>query len=199
MARILDVQCQHNSADGCFRLATLLSDGKKLPRNPIGAARTLGRACDIGSQGACTSLVSLVASDGETVLQQPCNQGDATSCFMLGSLYALGQSVSRNPERSTILYQQSCTAGFTRACGLLGEAYISGEGVPRDMTKARQILEGACDAGYAPGCFNVAIMHREGVGTARDESLAQVRFRQGCNLGYQDACKALEQTPSVAK
>ena len=199
MARILDVQCQHNSADGCFRLATLLSDGKRLPRNPIGAARTLGHACDIGSQAACTSLVSLVASDGETVLQQPCNQGDATSCFMLGSLYALGQSVSRNPERSTILYQQSCTAGFTRGCGLLGEAYISGEGVPRDMTKARQILEGACDAGYAPGCFNVAIIHREGFGTARDESLAQARFRQGCKLGYQDACKALEQTPSVAK
>jgi len=199
MARILDVQCQHNSADGCFRLATLLSDGKRLPRNPIGAARTLGRACDIGSQGACTSLVSLVASDGETVLQQPCNQGDATSCFMLGSLYALGKSVSRNPERSVILYQQSCTAGFTRGCGLLGEAYISGEGVPRDMTKARQILEGACDAGYAPGCYNVAIMHREGVGTARDQSLAQARFRQGCNLGYQDACKALGQTPSVAK
>jgi len=107
--------------------------------------------------------------------------------------------VSRNPERSTILYQQSCTAGFTRGCGLLGEAYISGEGVPRDLTKARQILEGACDAGYAPGCFNVAIIHREGFGTARDESLAQARFRQGCKLGYLDACKALEQTPSVAK
>lgn len=68
LARILDVQCQHNSANGCFALATLLSDGKHLSRNPIGAARSLGHACDIGSEGACTSLVSLVASDGETVL-----------------------------------------------------------------------------------------------------------------------------------
>jgi TPR repeat protein len=199
LARILDVQCQHNSADGCFRLGTMLSEGKKLPRVPIGAARSLGRACDIGSQGACASLVSLVASDGESVLQQPCNQGDATSCFMLGSLYEVGQAVGRNPERSVALYEQSCAAGFTRGCGTLGEAYISGQGVPRDMTKARQILESACDAGYAPGCFNVAIMHREGIETAKNEPLAEARFRQACSLGYQEACKALEPTPAISK
>jgi len=199
LARIHDVQCQHNSADGCFGLGTMLSDGKRLPRNPSAAARSFGRACDIGSQGACTSLASLVASDGDTVLQQPCDQGDATSCFMLGSLYALGQSVSRNPERSVILYQRSCTIGFARACGMLGESYISGEGVPRDMIKARQLLESACDAGYAPGCFNVGIMHREGIETPKNEPLAQARFRQGCNLGYQTACKALEQPASLAK
>jgi TPR repeat protein len=192
LARILDVQCQRNSADGCFSLGTLLSDGKRLPRVPIGAARSLGRACDIGSQNACTSLMSLVASDGEAVLQQPCNQGDGTSCFMLGSLYEVGKAVSRNPERSATLYQQSCNAGFTRGCGTLGEAYISGQGVSRDMVKARQILEGACDKGYAPGCFNVALMHREGIETAKDEPLALTRFRQACSLGYQEACKALE-------
>jgi TPR repeat protein len=196
---MLDVQCQHNSADGCFRLGTLLSDGKKLPRNPIGAARSLGRACDIGSPAACTSLVSLVASDGETVLRQPCNQGDATSCFMLGSLYAVGQSVARNPEHSATLYQQSCTAGFMRGCGMLGEAYISGEGVPRDMIKARQILEGACSGRYAPACFNVGIIHREGIETPKDVPLAQVRFREGCDLGYQTACQALEPATSVGR
>jgi len=191
-ARTLDVQCQHNSASGCFTLGTLLSDGKQISRNPIGAARSLGRACDIGSQDACTRLVSLVASDGETVLQQPCNQGDATSCFMLGSLYAVGQSVTRNPEHSATLYQQSCNAGFMRGCGMLGEAYISGEGVPKDMIKARQILEGACSGRYAPACFNVGIIHREGIETPRNLPLAQARFRQGCDMGYKGACEALE-------
>ena len=192
LARTLDAQCQHNSASGCFALGTLLSDGKRISRNPIGAARSLGRACDIGSQGACTSLVSLVASDGETVLQQPCNQGDATSCFMLGSLYAIGQSVTRDPEHSAMLYLQSCNAGFVRGCGMLGEAYISGEGVPRDMIKARQILEGACSGHYAPACFNVGIIHREGIETPRNLPLAQARFRQGSEMGYKGACEALE-------
>jgi TPR repeat protein len=199
LAHTLDVECQHNSANGCLQLGTLLNDGKKIPRSPIGAARSLGRACDIGSQSACTSLLSLVATDGDSVLQQPCTQGDATSCFMLGSLYALGQGVNRNPERAATLYQQSCTAGFTRGCGLLGEAYISGQGVPRDMVKARQILEGACDAGYAFGCFNVGIMHREGIETVPNVALAQSRFRQGCTLGYPDACKAVEPIASAAK
>ena len=199
LARTLDLQCQHNSVDSCFNLGTLLNDGKKLPRSPIGAARSLGRACDFGSQGACTSLVSLVSSDGETVLRQPCDQGDATSCFMLGSLYAVGQSVSRNPERTVNLYQQSCAAGFMRACGMLGEAYISGEGVTKDMIKARQILEGACTGGYAPACFNVGIIHREGIETPKDGTLAQARFRQACNQGYKSACEALEQTPTFAK
>ncbi len=198
-ARILDVQCQHNSADACFHLGTLLNDGKRLPRVPVGAARSLGRACDFGSQGACASLAGLVARDGEAVLQQPCTQGDANSCFMLGSMYAVGHSVRRNPERSASLYQQSCTAGFTRGCGALGEAYISGHGVPRDMLKARKILDGACDAGYAPGCFEVAVMHREGIETSRDEPLAQERFRQACDRGYQAACQELEHSPSFAK
>lgn len=192
LARTLDAQCQHNSASGCFALGSLLREGKQISRNPIGAARSLGRACDIGSQDACTSLVSLVASDGETVLQQPCNQGDATSCFMLGSLYAVGQSVTRNLDHSAALYQQSCTGGFVRACGMLGEAYISGEGVPRDMIKAREILEGACSGRYAPACFNVGIIHREGIETPKNLPLAQARFRQGCDMGYKDACKALE-------
>ncbi len=152
MARILDVQCQHNSADSCFRLGTILTEGKKLPRNPIGAARSLGHGCDFGSQGACTSLASLVASDGGKVLQQPCEQGDANSCFMLGSLYAVGQSVTRNPERAAAFYQQSCMAGFLRGCGSLADAYITGDGVPQDMAKARQIFESACDRGSQSAC-----------------------------------------------
>ncbi len=199
LARILDVQCQHNSASGCLALGTLLSDGKHISSNPIGAARSLGHACDLGSDGACTSLVSLVAKDGDTVLQEPCNQGDATSCFMLGSLYALGTSVARNPERAVALYQQSCAAGFMRGCGMLGEAYISGEGVPRDMTKARQILEGACSGHYAPACFNVGIIYLKGFDTPKDATLAQARFRQGCELGYRSACEALEENPAIAR
>ncbi|MFM2125723.1 MAG: hypothetical protein RL328_2174 [Acidobacteriota bacterium] len=190
-ARMLDNQCQRNSGDSCFRLGTLLSDGKNLSRNPIGAARSLSRACDIGTQAACATLVSLVASDGEAVLQQPCNQGDATTCFMLGSLYALGQSVNRNPERSVALYQQSCTAGFLRGCGMLGESYISGEGIARDMTKARRILEGACTAGYGPACFNAGIIHREGIETPKNDQMALALFRQGCDRGDPNACQAL--------
>ena len=197
LARMLDNLCQRNSGESCFRLGTLLSEGKQLTRSPIGAARSLAKACDLGSQGACGSLLGLLQSDGETVLQQPCNQGDATTCFMLGSMYALGQSVSRSPERAASLYQQSCGMGFVRACGMLGESHITGDGVPRDMTKARQILERACTAGYGPACFNAGIIHREGIETPKNLPLAQALFRQGCDRGFQNACQALEPAGSV--
>jgi TPR repeat protein len=190
-AQTLDVQCQHNSATGCFTLGTLLSDGKGLPRDPIGAGRSFKQACDIGFENACVSLVNMVKTDGDNVLLQPCNRGDGRSCFMLGSLYYGGQGVSRNLAYSATLFQQSCTAGFTRGCGQLGESYLFGEGVPKDIVKARQILENACDAGYGPGCFNVGIMHREGIATPKNEPLAQARFRQGCDMGERTACEAL--------
>ena len=199
LAQTLDVQCQHDLARGCFNLGTLLSGGKGLPRDPVGAGRSLKRACDLGLESACNSVVSLVKTDGDGVLLQPCTRGDGASCFMLGSLYYGGQGVSRNLEYSANLFQQSCTAGFTRGCGQLGESYLFGEGVPRDILKARQILENACDAGYGPGCFNVGIMHRQGIQTPQNESLAQARFRQGCDLGDRNACGALGLIPSSAR
>ena len=191
LSRILDVQCQQNSASGCFTLGMLLSDGKRLPRNPIGAGRSFKQACDLGSESACNSVLNMVKTDGDGVLLEPCSNGDGRSCFMLGSLYYGGQGVTPNLEYSATLFQRSCTAGFTRGCGQLGESYLFGEGVPKDIVKARQILEKACDAGYGPGCFNVGIMHRKGIETPKNEPLAQARFRRGCDLGYGQACEAL--------
>jgi TPR repeat protein len=191
LAQTLDVQCQHNSAGGCFSLGTLLIGGKGLPRDPIGAGRSFKQACDLGLESACDSVLRMVQTDGDDVLREPCGRGDGASCFMLGSIYYGGQGVSRNLEYAATLFQQSCTAGFTRGCGQLGESYLFGEGVPKDIVKARQILENACDAGYGPGCFNVGIMHRQGIETPKNEALAQVRFRKGCDLGYGKACEAL--------
>jgi TPR repeat protein len=199
LARTLDVQCQRNSADGCFALGVLLNGGKGLPRDPIGAGRSLKRACDLGLESACSSVVDLVKTEGDAVLRDPCSRGDGPSCFMLGSLYYGGQGVSRNLEYSATLFQQSCAAGFTRGCGQLGESYLFGEGVPKDTLKAKQILESACDAGYASECFNVGIMYRQGIATPPNASLAQARFSQGCNLGDPKACEALRQTPPIPK
>jgi hypothetical protein len=198
-AHLLDVQCQANSALGCSTLGMLLSGGKGLPRDSIGAARSFTHACGLGVESACNSIVNLVKSDGDGVLLEPCSRGYGESCFMLGSLYYGGQEGNRNLQYSATLFEQSCTAGFTRGCGQLGESYLFGEGVPKDMIKARRFLEKACDGGYAPECFNLGLMHRNGVATPKNEPLAQARFRRGCDLGYQAACEALVRTPASAK
>jgi TPR repeat protein len=193
LARTLDFQCQHDSARACLTLGMLLSEGKKLPRYSIGAARSFTHACGFGFQDACTGVANLVKTDGVGVLLEPCRSGDGEGCFMLGSLYYGGLGVGRNLEYSAALFQQSCMAGFARGCGQLGESYFFGEGVPKDIIKAREILENACAGGYAPECFNVGVMHRDGIATPKNVPLAQERFRRGCDLGYQAACKALEQ------
>jgi hypothetical protein len=197
--RTLDVECQHDSARGCFALGTLLSEGKGVPRDPVGAARSFKHACDMGFDNACGSLIAMVKTDGDGVLSEPCSRGDGASCFMLGSLYYGGQGVSRDLERSAALFQQSCTAGFARGCGQLGESYLFGEGVPKDMIKARQILDKACDARYGPACFNVGIIHRQGIETPKNEGLARARFQQGCDLGYRNACEALSPTQPAGR
>jgi TPR repeat protein len=198
-AHLLDTQCQANSSPGCFTLGTLLSGGKGLPRDSISAARSFTRACGLGFESACSSIVSLVKTDGDGVLLQPCGRGDGESCFMLGSLYYGGQVGSRNLQYSATLFQQSCTAGFARGCGQLGESYFFGEGVPKDMIKAGQLFENACDGGDGSECFNLGVMHRDAIATPKNESLAQARFRRGCDLGYQAACEALGSKPSTAK
>lgn len=198
-ARTLDVECQNNSARGCFTLGTLLSEGKGVTRDPVGAGRSLMRACDLGLDSGCTSVADLVRTDGDGVLLPICQRGDGLSCFVLGSLYYGGQGVIRNLEYSATLFQQSCNAGFTRACGQLGESYLFGEGVPKDMIRARQLLDQACDGGYGPGCFNAGIIHREGIETPKNAPLAQARFRRGCDLGYQKACDALQPAGPIAR
>ena len=198
-AQTLDVDCQHNSTTGCFTLGLLLSDGKRLPSDPMSATRSLKRACDLGMDNACGAVLDLVRTGGDGPLRQLCDGGDGESCFMLGSLYYGGQGVARSLERAAALFDRSCTAGFTRACGQLGESYLFGEGVPKDLGKAKQILEKACDGGYGAACFNVGIMHRQGIETPKDEPLAQARFRKGCDLGYREACEALEPARASAK
>jgi TPR repeat protein len=199
LARTLDVECQRNGAQSCLALGTLMNDGRGVPRNPVGAARSFRRACELGVEGACASLAGMVQTDGEGILAQLCGAGDGRTCFMLGALYFGGQGVARSLEHAAELFQQSCTAGFVRGCGQLGESYLFGEGVPKDFVKARLLLESACDGGYAEGCFNAGMIYRQGISTPKNEPAAQVRFRQGCVFGDQKACDAMGPTASAAR
>jgi len=198
-ARTLDVECQNKSARGCFTLGTLLSQGAGIARDPVNAGRSLMRACDLGLDDGCNSVVNLVKTDGDGVLLPICQRGNGASCFMLGSLYYGGQGVTRNLDRAAALFQQSCAAGFTRGCGQLGESYLFGEGVPKDMVMARHFLDQACDGNYAPGCFNAGLIYRQGIATPRNEPLAEVRLRKACDLGYRNACDALAPASPVAR
>ncbi len=193
LAHTLDAACQDNSGRGCFSLGMLLNDGKELPRNPYSAARSFGRACELGLSYGCLSLARLVGTDGPTVLSVPCEHGDSQSCMDLGMLYLRGQGVARDKVNALEFFRKSCATGSPRGCGLVGESYLFGEGVAVDNAAARQNLEKACQSGDAPSCFNAGLIYRQGHGTPKDELLAQNRFHRGCDLGFRTACRALQE------
>ncbi len=196
-AHSLDVACQHDSGPACFTLGMLLNDNKEVPRDAPGAARSFGRACDLGLPYGCMSLTGLITTDGAGLLSIPCQRGDGVSCSTLGTVYLRGQGVARDQSRALDLFRQSCAAGWPRGCGLVGEIYLFGQGTPVAPLKARQSLEKACAMGDHPSCFNTGLMYRQGYGVPKDEVLAESRFRQGCAAGFRLACRALQEQPPI--
>ena len=196
-AHSLDIACQGNSGPACFTLGMLLNDNKEVPRDAPGAARSFGRACDLGLPYGCMSLSSLVSTDGSGVLSVPCQHGDGVSCSTLGTLYLRGQGMARDQARALDLFRKSCAAGWPRGCGLLGESYLFGQGASINLTTARETLEKACALDDPPSCFNTGLMYRQGAGGAKDELLAEKRLEQSCAGGFRLACQALRERPAV--
>lgn len=198
LAHSLDVACQNNSGPGCFSLGMLLNDGKEVPRNPSGAARSFSRGCDLGLPYSCMSLASLVRADGSDLLAVPCQHGDMQSCLTLGQLYLRGQGVARNEASALDFFRKACSTGSPRGCGMLGESYLFGQGTSVNLSTAKESLEKACELGDAPSCYNTGLMYRLGQAAQKDEAMALKRFTRACGLGFRLGCRAKQQLPAVS-
>jgi len=193
--RSQNISCRDNSASACFTLGTALNEGRIVPRDPVEAGKSFGRACDLGLSSACANLAEFVRADGQDVFLRACDRGDGVSCFILGSLLMNGVGVPQDAVRAVSLFRLSCESGWPRGCGRLGESYLWGEGTAVDQAKAIESFEKGCRGRYPPSCFNVAMMYRRGVGCPKDEALAQQRFRQACLLGLAPACQQGQRSP----
>ncbi len=65
----------------------------------------------------------------------------------LGSMYAMGEGVERDPMKARQLYEQGADAGDARASRELAVVYSQGEGVPVDFVKARKLYSDAVEQG----------------------------------------------------
>jgi TPR repeat protein len=189
--RTLNVSCQHASGRACMTLAVVLNQGRVVPRDLAEAGKNFGRACDLGVPGlpnACSSLFSLVQSEGPDVFQPACDRGDGESCFILASLHYVGRGVPKDYSRAAALFRHGCENGWWRACGGLAECYRAGHGTAADPAQAIAYFEKACRSGIAPSCFSAAAMYR----AANDEALARQRVQQGCEFSarYAEASAA---------
>lgn len=176
--RTLNVTCQHGSGLACLTLGVMYNEGKFAERDRAESGKNFGRACDLGMQYACPSLVALVRENGPGVFRPACDRGDGESCFLLASLYYAGGGVPRDPASAVELFRKSCDSGWSRGCGGLAECYRAGQGIAPDAQQASMYFEKACHAGVSASCYAVATMYRGN----KDEARARERFQQACDL-----------------
>ncbi len=176
--RTLNVSCQHGSGLSCLTLGVTWNEGRGVARDLSESGKNFGRACDLGAQYACPSLVALVKENGPDVFRPACDRGDGESCFILASLYYAGGGVPKDPAMAVALFRKSCDAGWSRGCGGLAECFRAGRGTPADAAQASAYFEQACRGGVAASCFAAATMYR----ASNEEARAREKFQQACDL-----------------
>ncbi|HTB21062.1 MAG TPA: tetratricopeptide repeat protein [Bryobacteraceae bacterium] len=185
---MLKGRCQGDSATDCLQLGKILDEGKYSARDEAQAGVTFGRACDLGVQEACGSLIAFMKKGGSNVLGSACDRGDGASCFILGSLFSGGAGVPQNPVSAFELFQKSCDSGWWRGCGRLGVSYLNGQGTAVNPSLAIENFEKGCTGRNAASCMEAGQFYQDGKLGLKVEALARQRFQQACDLGLQSAC-----------
>jgi len=189
---ILNVQCEAGSGSACLTMGNATNLGLIVPREPAAAARGLGRACDLREPEACQAFANFVSNGGDATLAQSCDQGDANSCFFLGTVLHVGKGVAQDDERALRVFGESCKDGYVRACGVLGSMYLTGQGTPVNTGKALENFDRSCAGRWGESCVAAAMLYHRGAAGTQDDALSQKRFEQGCEFGYQPACRFLQ-------
>ncbi len=198
-ARVLNAMCEDNDRDACLKVGGILEAGRFIPSDPARAGVTYGRACDLGSPQACSTLLRFVQAGGKDAFLRACDHGDGASCFVLGSLFSGGKGVPQDGAIAFDLFSKSCDLGWWRGCGRLGVSYLVGQGTEADPLKAVENFEKGCKGRNGASCFEVAKLYSQGTYDTRNPPLAGKRFRQACELGVQQACTWTESSVSLRK
>ena len=186
---MLGGRCQDGSAADCQALGKIFDGGKFAARDEARAAVTFGRACDLGLQEGCVSLITFMRKGGSETLAAACDRGDGASCFLLGSLFSGGAGVPKDPALAFQLFEKACGSGWWRACGRLGVSYLNGQGTPVNPGLAIASFEKGCQGQNAASCLEAAQFYRREKLGDKTEALTRRRLQQACELGLQTACQ----------
>lgn len=96
--------------------------------------------------------LSLIAQNNYTealpILEQAANLGNADAMCTFGELYAEGQVVASDVQKSYEYYSRAAQKGHPQGQYQLGMCFLGGKGVPTDMQQAQQWIEKAAQNGY---------------------------------------------------
>jgi len=138
------------------------------------------------SQEAATFTQSEELSPEEklTKLHMDAEAGISNAQSLLGSMYYLGEGVSKNVAKAAHWYQKAAAQGDAQAQLNLGLMYDQGEGVHKNVAKAARWYQKAAAQGNAQAQFNLGVMYRIGDGVPKNTAKAVEWTQKAAALGY---------------
>lgn len=117
--------------------------------------------------------------------------GDVDYQYGVGSLYAGGLGVPRDPAAAFRWFERAARSGHGAAQAAIGAAYAKGEGVEADYIEAKAWLEKAAAEGYPVAEERLGWLYCHGLGVPKDLSKAIALYESAGKLGNPAAKSAL--------
>ncbi len=118
-------------------------------------------------------------------------QGDVTTVFNLGVMYAAGQGGAQDYRKAVLLYRQAADQGFAPAQFNLGAAYQIGQGVKKDPAEAAKWWRKAAKQGFGPAQYNLGTLYYFGEGVPQDQREVKKWLGKAAEQGDENARQAL--------
>lgn len=109
--------------------------------------------------------------------------GDPDAHYMLGHLYANGQSVVRDMTRAVTHYVKAASTGQPNAQFALGELAYTGDGAVQDWARAAGWYNLAASKGHLLAKVRLGYMYAEGQSVPQDASRAALLFEEAAKAG----------------
>jgi len=161
--------------------------------------------------GGCGVIVAPLSPDKFSSFKEECEQGNVTSCSILGDMYSDGIGTSQNIYLAQKAYKKACEFNNNHACSELGKLYsgaikrqstsqnntnISEEYTQNEPnTEVRKVLTDSqlCESGNYEKCYKLGKEY-ESKGTRNDYKEAFRVYKKSCEASHTytlDACYAL--------
>lgn len=111
--------------------------------------------------------------------------------YGVGSLYAGGLGVPRDPAAAFRWFERAARNGHVAAQAAIGAAYAKGDGVEADYQEARSWLEKAAAKGYPTAEERLGWIYRNGFGVTQNIKKAIELYESASELGNPEARNAL--------
>lgn len=126
----------------------------------------------------------VLAAQEAITLRASAERGDAAAQNKLGSMYARGQSITKDDAQAVFWFRKAAEQGYADAENNLGLMYLMDRSTPKDDHLAFQWFHKAAEQGYADAENNLGTMYSRGWGVPRNDSQALQWFLRAATQGY---------------